>query len=162
MSSSRVEVKEHDNADAAWSIGEVAELFGIKTSTLRYWEQEHLLCPAGRRSGQRFYDRDNLRKIALIMIAKDTGLMELGEIRTILDGPSQDRTWREAVSSRLDAIDRQRERLESARAYLAHFLTCPSEHPAQTCPYLAAEIDLYLESPHERSSRRTPPPPNGG
>lgn len=129
----------------SWSIGEVAALFGLNTSTLRYWEDEGLLSPAGRESGRRRYDRENLRRIALIVNSRDTGLMELGDIRVILDGGSASQTWREVVRSRLDALDRQRVRLETAHAYLTHFLTCPNEHPAAGCPYLAAEIDRTLD-----------------
>lgn len=145
MSSSQVEVKPPDGRRGEWhSIGGVARLFGLNPSTLRYWEEQGLIVPAARESGRRLYDRENLRRIALIVIGRDTGLMELAEIHTILDGPASNRTWRDAVQSRLHAIQQQRERLATAQAYLEHLLTCPSDHPAQTCPYLAAEIDQTL------------------
>jgi DNA-binding transcriptional MerR regulator len=127
-----------------WSIGEVASLFRLKTSTLRYWEDAGLLRPSGRRSGRRVYDWADLRRIALITTWRDTGLMELREIQVMLDGGSGTQTWRQAVQSRLEAIDRQRERLDTARGYLAHLATCPSDHPAATCPYLTRQVDEIL------------------
>jgi len=50
----------------------------------------------------------------LIVIGRESGLMELREIQVILDGPSTTRSWRETVQARLDAIDRQHERLAAA------------------------------------------------
>lgn len=127
-----------------WSIGEVASLFRLKTSTLRFWEDQGLLRPSGRRSGRRVYDRDDLRRIALITIWRDTGLMELRDIQTMLDGAPDTHDWRQTVQSRRSALDRQRQRLEAASSYLAHLATCPSGHPAASCPYLAGQVDQLL------------------
>jgi MerR family copper efflux transcriptional regulator len=131
--------------DEGWSIGEVAAVFGLKTSTLRFWEDQGLLHPSGRRSGRRVYDRGDLRRIALITIWRDTGLMELREILAVLDGGAGNGSWRKTVRSRLEAIDRRRERLNVARGYLAYLLTCPSDHPAATCPHLAHQFDHQVE-----------------
>jgi DNA-binding transcriptional MerR regulator len=146
VSSSRVEVKSGLAGGESWAIGEVSALFGLNPSTLRYWEDEGLLVPAGRRSGRRVYVRENLRRIALIVRARDTGLMGLREIQAILDGDTDQGDWHDAVQSRLDAIDRQRARLETARGYLTHIISCPSDHPADNCPYLASELDRALST----------------
>lgn len=139
-----------------WHIGEVAAFFGVRSSTLRYWEGQGLLRPSGRRSGRRVYDREDPRRIALVMTWRDTGLMELRDIEVMLDGGREDRGWREIVTARMAAIDRHRQRLDTAHAYLAHLATCPSDHPAATCPYLAQEIDRFLGErggplPHPRA-----------
>lgn len=146
MGSSQVEVKSGPAASRQRSIGEVARLFGLNASTLRYWEAEGLIVPASRESGRRLYDHENLRRIALIVNARGTGLMELAEIQTLLDGSTAVSTWRQAVQSRLETIRRKQEQLATAQSYLEHFLECPSEHPARTCSHLAAEIDRFLES----------------
>lgn len=127
-----------------WSIGEVAALFGLKTSALRYWEDQGLLEPSGRKSGRRVYDQDDLRRITLIATWRNTGLMELQEIRVVLNGGSDTRTWRQTVQARMNAINAQRERLDTAHNYLAQLATCPCDHPAATCPHLARQVDETL------------------
>lgn len=50
-----------------YSIGEVAQMFGVKTSNLRYWESEFpQLTPSKTDSGKRKYSHDNIRVIATI------------------------------------------------------------------------------------------------
>jgi len=50
-----------------YSIGEVAEMFGMKTSNLRYWEKEFAaLKPKKGNSGKRKYSHDDIRVIATI------------------------------------------------------------------------------------------------
>ena len=50
-----------------YTIGEVAELFGMNTSNLRYWEKEFpALRPKKGSSGKRKYSQDDIRVIATI------------------------------------------------------------------------------------------------
>lgn len=126
-----------------WEIGEVSRLFGVRPSTLRHWEDEGLLAPS-RRSGRRRYDREDLRRIAMILTWRGTGMLELGHIRAILGNDRDPRGWHDVVRAQLAALQEHRRRLEVAEGYLAHLVTCPSERPGATCPYLAAEIDQAL------------------
>ncbi|MCD7437037.1 hypothetical protein K4B79_02250 [Streptomyces lincolnensis] len=48
------------------------------------------------------------------------------------------------MGARVAECEAQLARLTAARGYLAHLLSCPSEHPTDECPYLAEEIDEYL------------------
>lgn len=128
---------------AAYGVGEVAARFGVAASTLHWWEKQGLLTPA-RRAGRRVYGDADLRRIALIQLLQGTAMMSLPEIATLLAGGTADRDWRAAVGRRLASCDEQLARLASARAYLEHMLTCPSDHPVDTCPYLAEEINAYL------------------
>lgn len=134
-----------------FSIGKVAERFGVEISTLRWWEKRGLLVPSGRESGRRRYDAADLRRIALIQLLQDTALMSLDEIRTVLGGGgSGPDGWRQAVKARLAVCDEQMVRLEWAQAYLSHTLTCPSGDPVRECPYLDEEVDKYLATLDER------------
>ncbi|WBB61904.1 MerR family transcriptional regulator [Streptomyces sp. WMMC500] len=128
---------------ASYGVGEVATRFQVAVSTLHWWEKQGLLTPA-RHAGRRVYGDTDLRRIALIQLLQGTAMMSLPEIAALLAGGTADRDWRTAVGQRLAVCDEQLARLTSARAYLAHMLTCPSEHPVDTCPYLAEEIDAYL------------------
>tara|TARA_B100000963_G_scaffold199530_1_gene173703 strand:- start:244 stop:561 length:318 start_codon:yes stop_codon:yes gene_type:complete len=50
-----------------YSIGEVAEFFGVKTSLLRFWEKEfELLNPKKNLKGTRRYSRVDVENIGLI------------------------------------------------------------------------------------------------
>jgi MerR family transcriptional regulator, copper efflux regulator len=90
----------------------------------------------------------------MIQLWQGTAMMSLDEIRTILTGGTRDRDWREAVRDRIAICDDQLDRLTSARGYLSHMLECPSDHPADRCPYLAEQIDDYLG--HLTGPRRDP------
>ncbi|GAB2706517.1 MerR family transcriptional regulator [Nocardia thraciensis] len=122
------------DGDDLVGIGAAARRFGLADSALRYWEQRGLLRPAQRRSRWRLYGPDELHRIGLIQMWRETGLMNLDEIATILTAHSHD--WRRAVLGRIDAIERQQQRLAAAKAHLEHLLTCPDTNPADQCPYL--------------------------
>ncbi|MGV9797768.1 MerR family transcriptional regulator [Mycobacterium sp. NPDC003449] len=117
-------------------IGAAARRFGLAESALRYWEERGLLRPAQRRSRWRLYGPEELHRIGLIQMWRETGLMSLDEIATILTAGSHD--WRHAVLDRIGAIECQQDRLAKAKAHLEHLLTCPDENPAEECPYLRA------------------------
>ncbi|WP_338759652.1 MerR family transcriptional regulator [Nocardia vulneris] len=120
-------------------IGTAARRFGLAESALRYWEKRGLLRPAQRRSRWRLYGDDELHRIGLIQMWRETGLMNLDEIGTVL--AARNHEWRHAVQERLDEIAQQQERLAAARAMLEHLLTCPDPNPAQACPYLRTMTD---------------------
>ncbi|MEY2963235.1 MAG: hypothetical protein RL754_496 [Bacteroidota bacterium] len=58
-----------------YTIGEVAKMFDINTSNLRYWEKEfRQLAPKKTDAGKRKYSQDNIRLIATIHhLVKDRG-----------------------------------------------------------------------------------------
>jgi DNA-binding transcriptional MerR regulator len=133
-----------NGAAPAYSIGQVADRLGLAISTLRWWEKCGLIVPSGRESGRRRYSEDNLRRIATIQLWQTTAAMSLDEIGTFLAGRTDDTDWRTAVENRIAACDEQLARLNAARATLSHMLRCPSDHPADSCPYLNATVDAYL------------------
>ncbi|GAB3578178.1 hypothetical protein GCM10027445_44990 [Amycolatopsis endophytica] len=116
-----------------WSIGDAAAKLGIAVSALRYWDERGVVRPAARRSGRRVYSEDELHRLAVAKLLRDTGLLSLSEITTIVQGGDD---WRAAVRSRLTAIEAQQAVLARASEFLHHFLTCPREDPVGTCPKL--------------------------
>jgi MerR family transcriptional regulator, copper efflux regulator len=115
-------------------IGAAARKFGLAESALRYWERRGLLHPAQLSSGWRRYGPEEIHRIGLIQMWRETGMMSLDEIAAILT--SRDHSWRTAVTGRIDAIQAQQNRLAKAKAHLEHLLTCPDANPADDCPYL--------------------------
>src|SRR5213592_3512849 len=66
------------------TIGRLAKATGIPESTIRHYERESLLRPAGRSSGNyRLYRRDAAERLTFIGAAQAAGV-ELGEIKAIL------------------------------------------------------------------------------
>ena len=64
-----------------WSVGEVAERFGLATHVLRHWEDEHLLEPARDAAGRRRYDRDDLVRVGALGLVGGLGLADLFRLR---------------------------------------------------------------------------------
>jgi len=128
--------------DATLTIGEVASRAGIATSAVRFYEREGLLQADTRRSGQRRYRGETLRRLVFIGMMQDAGL-SLDDIRGVLDAGTVDE-WKAIASARLHVLDEEIERLERARAYLTGALLCRFDHPATECKVMGAEIDRRL------------------
>jgi DNA-binding transcriptional MerR regulator len=125
------------------TIGELAERAHVPTSTVRYYERRGLLSPDTRRSGQRRYRTESLRRLVFIGMLKDAGL-SIDDIIGILDATDV-AEWKAIARTRLDALDEEITRLENARAYLEGALLCRFDHPATECAIMGREIDRRLE-----------------
>ncbi|ALG11913.1 MerR family transcriptional regulator [Kibdelosporangium phytohabitans] len=127
--------------DAFTPIRVVAEHFAIPISTLHYWERRGLLSPH-RRSGRRCYDTDQVYRIALIQLWRETGLMSIDEISAILTGQSTKDEWRTAVRDRVGAIEARIAKLGTAVTYLTHLLACPHGPDLEECPQFRARTPI--------------------
>ena len=67
------------------AISDVARVFGLRTSAIRYYEQIGILPPAMRKNGQRRYDNSALFRLAVVQRARETGFT-LEEIRELFFG----------------------------------------------------------------------------
>ncbi|MCG3730787.1 Zn(II)-responsive transcriptional regulator [Vibrio cincinnatiensis] len=68
-----------------FQIGELAKRCGVSSDTLRFYEKNALIKPAGRsESGYRLYDEANQQQVSFILKAKALGL-SLDEIKELLD-----------------------------------------------------------------------------
>jgi MerR family redox-sensitive transcriptional activator SoxR len=70
--------------DTLLTIGEVARRAGVATSTVRFYERRGLLTADARRSGQRRYRVETLRRLVFIGMLQDAGL-SLEDIAGVLD-----------------------------------------------------------------------------
>jgi MerR family redox-sensitive transcriptional activator SoxR len=130
------------------TIGEVAKQAGVATSTIRYYERRGLLTPDARRSGQRRYRTETLRRLVFIGMLQDAGLA-LDQIDGILHAATV-AEWKTIASRRLTALDEQIAQLQHARDLLAGALLCRFDHPATDCNLMGAEIDRRLADPSNR------------
>ncbi|NQE91590.1 MerR family transcriptional regulator [Nocardia terpenica] len=125
------------------SIRQVADHFAIPLSTLHYWERRGLLTPA-RRGGQRYYDRDQLYRIALIRLWRSTAHMSIDEIATILGDSTRPHNWRDIVTARITTIETTLTELATARTYLHLLLACPHDNALDHCEGFRAQVNDSL------------------
>lgn len=98
-----------------YSIGQAAKMLGVPSSTLRFYEKEHLLPHISRSStGLRRYCENDLRLAQLIECLKATG-MPLIEIRSFVELVEQGDA---SIDARLEFFHRQQRRLEEQREAL--------------------------------------------
>jgi DNA-binding transcriptional MerR regulator len=128
--------------DTLLTIGEVARRAGVATSTIRFYERRGLLTADTRRSGQRRYLDESLRRLVFIGMLQDAGL-SLDDITGVLDA-AHVADWKAIARRRLAVLDAEITRLQRARDYLEGALLCRYNHPATECRIMGAEIDRRL------------------
>lgn len=68
--------KERKTEKVFYSIGEVADMFGVKTSLIRFWEKEFdVIKPKKNKKGNRFFTKEDIDNLHLIYhLVKERGL----------------------------------------------------------------------------------------
>lgn len=108
------------------TIGDLAARVGVRTSTLRYYEDEGLLHPAKRESGQRRYDASAVEALTVIRFCRALGF-SLDEIRTLLSEPRTTRKrtqWRTLVDGKLAELDESIARAKTMKRLLERSRDC--------------------------------------
>ena len=77
--------------NAGWSVGKVAARCGVKVSTLHFYEEKGLISSWRNEGNQRRYQKDVLRRIAVIKAAQKIGI-SLEDIREALSALPKNRT----------------------------------------------------------------------
>jgi MerR family transcriptional regulator, copper efflux regulator len=122
-------------------IGQLAKRVGVAIDTVRYYERNGLLSPAGRlASGYRRYGEAELKRLRFIRRAKALGFT-LEDIRSLLalsDERSVARIKKAAVAKLAD-VERRIGELERIRDGLRTLVqACPGHGRAEACPILNA------------------------
>lgn len=128
--------------DPGIPIGQVADMVGVATSTLRYYERRQLAVADARVSGQRRYRRSTVRRVVFVQMMQDAGL-SLDDIQGVLDADDND-SWKQIARERLAHLDAEIARLRHARDLLAAALLCRFDHPLDECRIMNDEIDRRL------------------
>jgi len=120
------------------SIGEVAEIADVATSTLRYYEDIGLIAPPERVNGRRQYSEKVLPILALIQLAKDSNFT-LDEIKELLydfpdDMPVSQR-WQIIAERKIAEVEALIKQAQSTKALLEESINCQ---------YLHFELDIAL------------------
>ncbi len=104
-----------------FKIGEVAELVGVKSHVLRYWETEFKsLKPVKSRSNQRLYRREDIEQALLIKSLLYQQGFTLSGARQQLKNPPEQPPVNEITPASLDSvIDRLRSLRDGLQADIA-------------------------------------------
>lgn len=101
-----------------FSIGEVAKMFNLSISNIRFWEQEfEILRPKKNRKGDRFFTRQDIENLKIIHhLLKEKGYTIEGARKKLLQNPDQV-TERVAM---IDSLKKIRSFLMSLKEQLDH------------------------------------------
>jgi DNA-binding transcriptional MerR regulator len=112
-------------ARAAMQIGELAAHLGVRTSTLRVWEDAELLAPQrDPATGYRTYGPKETRDARIILMLRQ-GMHRLPQIRPILDDlrrTGSRAALRAAIAQRHEELGRRAEKMLAAAALLHAYL----------------------------------------
>ena len=105
------------------TVGKVAQRSGVAVSTLHFYEAKGLIRSWRTNGNQRRYEREVLRRVAIIRVAQRTG-MELDGIRRALKALPRERTpnaedwkklsadWKNELNARIERLTRLRDQLD--------------------------------------------------
>jgi MerR family redox-sensitive transcriptional activator SoxR len=109
------------------AISDVARVFGLRTSAIRYYEQIGILPPAMRKNGQRRYDNSALFRLAVVQRARETGFT-LEEIRELFfgfpPGTRPPKRWHELSQRKIAELQARMKRLKSMETLLRRVEKC--------------------------------------
>ena len=123
------------------SIGEVAELLGLTTHTLRYYEKIGLLAPVAKTmGGRREYRATDIQRVQFIKRAQRMHF-SLDDIRTLIELDKsvavEKPQARRLVQEKLDEIEASLKDLKHLKVDLSQMLdACLHSGDAQQCPII--------------------------
>jgi MerR family redox-sensitive transcriptional activator SoxR len=109
------------------AISDVARVFGLRTSAIRYYEQIGILAPAMRKNGQRRYNNTVLFRLAVVQRARETGFT-LEEIRELFfgfpPGTPPPKRWHDLSQRKLVELRDRMKRLKLMETLLKRVESC--------------------------------------
>jgi len=109
------------------AISDVARVFGLRTSAIRYYEQIGILPPAMRKNGQRRYNNSMLFRLAVVQRARETGFT-LEEIRELFfgfrPGTPPPKRWHELSQRKIAELRTRMKRLKLMETLLKSTENC--------------------------------------
>jgi len=109
------------------AISDVARVFGLRTSAIRYYEQIGILPPAMRKNGQRRYDNGALFRLAVVQRARETGFT-LEEIRELFfgfpPGTPPPKRWHQLSQRKIAELRDRMKRLKLMETLLKRVENC--------------------------------------
>ena len=84
-----------------WSIGEVAAMFNVNTSLIRFWEKEFsIIKPHKNKKGDRLFTKQDVKKLGLIYhLVKERGFTLQGAREKLRKNPEETIEQAEIIAS---------------------------------------------------------------
>ena len=120
-----------------YKIGEIANLYGIGTDSLRYYEEIGILNPSRDDNGYRMYNIGDIRTLNILRELRSIGF-SMGEIKDHLAGFNLQKTL-DLFQAEIDVIDKKTAELAALRAQLECRIKEINLH-RQTAPDAIPEI----------------------
>ena len=121
------------------NIGDAAQMSGLPTKTLRYYEDIGLVAPRRMKNGYRSYLESDIHKLRFLQRARSLGF-SIADCRMLISLYENKRRASSEVKklaiSHLDEIERKIQELESLRATLKHLVTSCRGDDRPDCPIL--------------------------
>jgi MerR family redox-sensitive transcriptional activator SoxR len=109
------------------TISDVARVFGLRTSAIRYYEQIGILPPAMRKNGRRRYDNGAVFRLAVVQRARETGFT-LEEIRELFAGfpagTPPPKRWQQLSQRKIAELRERMKRLKRMETVLKRTENC--------------------------------------
>ncbi|PYJ65036.1 MAG: MerR family transcriptional regulator [Verrucomicrobia bacterium] len=109
------------------AISDVARVFGLRTSAIRYYEQIGILPPPVRKNGQRRYEQSALFRLAVVQRAQESGFT-LDEIRELFFGfraaTRPPKRWHELSERKIAELQLRMRRLKLMQTLLKQMQDC--------------------------------------
>jgi MerR family redox-sensitive transcriptional activator SoxR len=116
-------------------IGELARRFGVRASTVRYYESVGVLPPPARVSGRRVYGRDADEALLIVRALQGAGftLAEIRRLRSLEPSRQTRGQWKDEAAAKLRELDARIAELRAARDMLSASLDCACEGRVADC-----------------------------
>lgn len=135
---------------ATLTIGQLARRFALNTSAIRYYEANGILPEPVRKSGQRRYGPDAVRRLEVLDVAKRAGFT-LDEARVLLQsaeaGTPAFESLRDLAARKLPEVDALISRAQAMRTWLLTATDCSC-----TTLDVCALFDPDAQAPSTRQS----------
>jgi MerR family redox-sensitive transcriptional activator SoxR len=109
------------------AISDVARVFGLRTSAIRYYEQIGILPPPVRKNGQRRYEKSVLFRLAVVQRARESGFT-LDEIRELFFGfrsaTRPPKRWHELSERKIAELQLRMKQLKLMQTLLKQMQGC--------------------------------------
>ncbi|MFJ4655260.1 MerR family transcriptional regulator [Nocardia sp. NPDC088792] len=117
------------------TVGQVSAAFGLPSHVLRYWESEGLLRPR-RRESRRCYGPEDVRRVALILLAREAGF-GIRQVQTLLSTPDP-MAQPELLRTHIIELDRRIAHAQATKELIEHAMQCPDAF--DDCPHARDRI----------------------
>lgn len=125
-------------------IGEIADLFGISTKTLRHYEELGLLEPRRADNDYRLYGPEEVRRLQRIRQLQSLGL-SLQEIGRMLDSQNDEELWDQVLRRLRREVEEEIATLSTRLDHLADLLAQEKPPAVEDLAPAPERVNEYLE-----------------